>query len=64
MTGGTAITLRGRVGDVPILGAGLYAGERGAVAATGSGELIVRAGSSREVYRRMDAGASPADATR
>src|SRR5207302_2003997 len=25
-TGGTSITLRGRVGDVPILGAGIYAG--------------------------------------
>lgn len=63
-TGGTAITLRGRVGDVPILGAGLYAGERGAVAATGTGELIVRAASSRKVYERMAAGASPADAVR
>ena len=58
-TGGTAITLRGRVGDVPILGAGLYAGEFGAVAATGTGELIVRANSSREVYRHMAGGNSP-----
>lgn len=63
-TGGTAITLRGRVGDVPILGAGLYAGERGAVAATGAGELIVRKGSSRGVYERMVGGASPAEAVR
>lgn len=62
-TGGTAITLRGRVGDVPILGAGLYAGERGAVAATGSGELIVRKNSSREVYRLMESGTDPAEAT-
>jgi isoaspartyl peptidase/L-asparaginase-like protein (Ntn-hydrolase superfamily) len=40
-TGGTAIMLRGRVGDVPIFGAGLYAGAHGAAAATGTGERIV-----------------------
>jgi L-asparaginase / beta-aspartyl-peptidase len=40
-TGGTAIMLRGRVGDVPIYGAGLYAGAHGAAAATGTGERIV-----------------------
>lgn len=61
-TGGTPITLRGRVGDVPILGAGLFAGERGAVAATGTGELIVRASLSRRVYDRIAAGAGLQDA--
>jgi isoaspartyl peptidase/L-asparaginase-like protein (Ntn-hydrolase superfamily) len=40
-TGGTAIMLRGRVGDVPIYGAGLFAGPHGAAAATGTGERIV-----------------------
>jgi L-asparaginase / beta-aspartyl-peptidase len=40
-TGGTAIMLRGRVGDVPIYGAGLYAGAHGAAAATGTGERII-----------------------
>src|SRR5205814_5234652 len=40
-TGGTAIMLRGRVGDVPIYGAGLHAGPHGAAAATGTGERIV-----------------------
>jgi isoaspartyl peptidase/L-asparaginase-like protein (Ntn-hydrolase superfamily) len=49
-TGGTAITLRGRVGDVPILGAGLFAGADGAVAATGTGERIVEASLSRRVH--------------
>jgi beta-aspartyl-peptidase (threonine type) len=39
-TGGTAIMLRGRVGDVPLFGAGLYAGPHGAAAATGTGERI------------------------
>jgi isoaspartyl peptidase/L-asparaginase-like protein (Ntn-hydrolase superfamily) len=37
-TGGTTLTLRGRVGDVPIQGAGLYVGPKGAVACTGNGE--------------------------
>jgi isoaspartyl peptidase/L-asparaginase-like protein (Ntn-hydrolase superfamily) len=49
-TGGTAITLRGRVGDVPIYGAGLYAGKFGASAATGTGERIVEAGLGRKVH--------------
>ena len=40
-TGGTSVTLRGRVGDVPIYGAGLYASSNGAVAATGVGERII-----------------------
>lgn len=61
-TGGTAITLRGRVGDVPILGAGLYAGERGAVAATGTGERIVEATLSRRVYDWLAEGGDPAKA--
>ena len=39
-TGGIWCALRGRVGDVPIPGAGLFVGERGAVATTGVGELI------------------------
>lgn len=41
-TGGTIYMLRGRVGDSPLLGAGLYAGPHGAVAATGAGEAITR----------------------
>lgn len=61
-TGGTAITLRGRVGDVPILGAGLYAGPRGAVAATGTGERIVEATLSRRVYDWLAESGDPAEA--
>ncbi len=41
-TGGTTITFYGRVGDVPMFGAGLYAGPKGAVACTGHGEEIIR----------------------
>ncbi len=61
-TGGYALALRGRVGDVPILGAGLFAGVYGASAATGTGERIIEAALSREVQAWMKTGLSPADA--
>jgi isoaspartyl peptidase/L-asparaginase-like protein (Ntn-hydrolase superfamily) len=61
-TGGTAITLRGRVGDVPILGAGLFAGKHGAAAATGKGERIMEAGLARAVHGWLEAGISPSEA--
>jgi L-asparaginase / beta-aspartyl-peptidase len=41
-TGGTTITFYGRVGDVPMYGAGIFAGPKGAVACTGNGEDIVK----------------------
>ncbi len=52
-TGGTSLTLRGRVGDSPIPGAGIYCGERGAVVATGIGEEIIKRMLSINVYNRM-----------
>lgn len=58
-TGGTAITLRGRVGDVPILGAGLFAGTYGAAAATGKGERIIEVGLARLVHEWLAAGLAP-----
>jgi len=61
-TGGTAITLRGRVGDVPIYGAGLFASPHGASAATGTGERIIEAALAREVNGWLEAGATPAEA--
>src|SRR6185295_9463188 len=39
-TGGTVYMLRGRVGDSPLMGCGVYAGPYGAGAATGVGEEI------------------------
>ena len=63
-TGGTAITLRGRVGDVPILGAGLYAGRYGAAASTGTGERIVEAGIARKVQEWLAEGASAEEAAK
>jgi L-asparaginase / beta-aspartyl-peptidase len=61
-TGGTTLTLRGRVGDVPVQGAGLYVGAKGAVAATGNGEDIVRENLARRVYDEMARGQSAARA--
>jgi isoaspartyl peptidase/L-asparaginase-like protein (Ntn-hydrolase superfamily) len=55
-TGGTAVTLCGRVGDVPVFGAGLFAGPAGAVACTGEGELIVKHTVARSVYEMMARG--------
>jgi beta-aspartyl-peptidase (threonine type) len=63
-TGGTSITLRGRVGDVPILGAGLYAGKYGAAASTGTGERIVEAGIARSVHEWLAEGESAEEAAK
>ena len=59
-TGGTLVMLRGRIGDTPLIGCGLYAGPFGAVTATGVGEEIVRRFLSKRVYDWMEAGV-PAD---
>lgn len=61
-TGGTLYTLRGRVGDVPIPGAGIFAGPAGAVAATGVGEEIARRLLARTVYEWLADGVVPARA--
>lgn len=49
-TAGTSFMLPGRVGDSPIIGAGLYAGPAGAVTATGVGEEIIRFVLSKMAY--------------
>lgn len=49
-TGGTLYMLKGRIGDSPLMGCGVYAGPRGAVAATGIGEEIVRRFLAKTVY--------------
>lgn len=61
-TGGTTLMLLGRVGDVPIMGAGLYAGPLGAVTATGHGEELIRHMVCKRVYDRIAAGAHPEEA--
>jgi len=61
-TGGTSITLDGRVGDVPVFGCGSFAGPAGAVACTGHGEEIIRQMLARTVYNLMADGLSARDA--
>lgn len=52
-TGGSSPMMRGRVGDSPLPGAGLYAGENGAVVATGIGEEIIRRMLCYDIYREI-----------
>jgi len=61
-TGGTVYMLRGRVGDSPLMGCGVYAGPHGAVAATGVGEEIVRRFLAKTVYDWLAEGIAPARA--
>ena len=52
-TGGVARKLPGRIGDSAILGAGLYADQRGAASATGEGEAIMRVALCRATIDHM-----------
>lgn len=62
-TSGMAFKMHGRVGDSPIIGAGLFVdGEVGAAAATGSGELVMKTLGSFLVVEFMRNGMSPQDA--
>ncbi len=59
-TSGLAWKIPGRVGDSPIIGAGLYVdNEVGAAGATGRGEEVIRTCGSFFVVERMRAGLSP-----
>jgi N4-(beta-N-acetylglucosaminyl)-L-asparaginase len=62
-TSGLAWKIPGRVGDSPILGAGLYVdGEIGAAGSTGRGEANLYNLSSFLIVEAMRRGASPKDA--
>ncbi|MBJ7486548.1 MAG: isoaspartyl peptidase/L-asparaginase [Brevundimonas sp.] len=54
-TGGMTAKRWGRVGDVPVIGAGTYASNRDgcAVSATGDGEYFIRATVARDICARM-----------
>ena len=58
-TGGVPNKLPGRVGDVPLIGCGLYAdGLKGAVACTGLGESIIRVVLAKSTVDLLGAGLS------
>ena len=62
-TSGAAWKLHGRVGDSPIIGAGLFLdNDVGAAAATGLGEAVIRTAGSAMVVEIMRQGASPLEA--
>lgn len=59
-TSGMAYKMHGRVGDSPIIGAGLYVdNEVGAATATGHGEEVIRISGSHLVVELMRQGKSP-----
>lgn len=62
-TSGWAYKMPGRVGDSPIIGAGLFVdNEVGAACATGLGEAIIRIAGSHTVVEAMRYGATPQEA--
>lgn len=64
-TSGMAFKMRGRVGDSPIIGAGLYVdNEVGGATATGVGEEVIRTVGSFLVVELMRQGLPPRDACR
>ena len=62
-TSGWAYKLAGRVGDSPIIGAGVYCdNEVGAACATGMGEAIIKICGSHTIVELMRNGSSPQEA--
>jgi N4-(beta-N-acetylglucosaminyl)-L-asparaginase len=62
-TSGLAFKMQGRVGDSPIIGAGLYvAGGIAAAVATGNGELMMRACSAFHIVEMIRQGIEPEEA--
>lgn len=62
-TSGLAFKMRGRVGDSPIIGAGLFVdNEIGAATATGVGEMVIRTAGAAIIVEMMRHGKSPQEA--
>jgi L-asparaginase len=62
-TSGWAYKYPGRLGDSPIIGAGLYIDDRyGGAACTHTGEMTIRAGTARAIVAYMKRGAAVAEA--
>lgn len=62
-TSGLFFKIPGRVGDSPIIGAGLYVdNDVGACGSTGRGEAVIKVCGSHTVVEAMRGGASPTDA--
>jgi beta-aspartyl-peptidase (threonine type) len=62
-TGGVAVMLPGRVGDTPLIGAGVYADNAaGAISMTGLGESIIRTGMAKHLAVLLESGWTPGKA--
>lgn len=62
-TSGLSFKIPGRVGDSPIIGAGMYCDNAvGAAGATGRGEAVIESCGAFDAVREMDGGASPTEA--
>lgn len=62
-TGGTTAKRYGRLGDVPVIGAGTWADARCAVSATGHGEYFIRSAAAHAICARVGlAGQAPHEA--
>jgi N4-(beta-N-acetylglucosaminyl)-L-asparaginase len=62
-TSGLAYKIPGRVGDSPIIGAGLYVDDDvGAAGSTGRGEAVIKTCGSHTIVEAMRGGMSPTDA--
>jgi N4-(beta-N-acetylglucosaminyl)-L-asparaginase len=62
-TSGLSYKIPGRVGDSPIIGAGMYVdNEIGAAGATGRGEAVIQSCGAFSAVRWMEAGMEPGDA--
>jgi isoaspartyl peptidase/L-asparaginase-like protein (Ntn-hydrolase superfamily) len=64
-TSGAAYKMHGRVGDSPLIGAGLFVdNEVGAACATGLGEAVIRSAGSAMIVEAMRNGSEPLEACR
>lgn len=61
-TGGTFLKLRGRVGDTPVIGAGLYASKETAVVCTGHGERFIELNAAARAVWMVEKGFTPMEA--
>lgn len=62
-TSGLSYKIAGRVGDSPVVGAGLYTDNAvGSAGATGRGESVLQVCGAHTIVARMEAGDSPTDA--
>jgi len=62
-TSGLAFKIPGRVGDSPLIGAGLFVDDEvGAAGSTGRGESVIQTAGAHTIVEQMRQGASPTDA--